>query len=160
MKKIVLALIVALMGTTVMNAQQHRRHEMTPEQMVAKRIERLDKALSLTEEQKAEITKIYTEEMKAMPKDRPAKMERGQQPDEAAMKARHEAMKARRDATNASIESLLTPEQAAKFAEIKTHQGKRGHGHGKHGFKGPRRGDGKSMPQEGCGKKCAGCQKD
>ena len=158
MKKIVLAMIVALMGTTVMNAQQHRRSEMTPEQMVAKRVERLDKALSLTENQKAEITKIYTEEMNAMSKERPAKMERGQQPDEAAIKARHEAMKARRDATNASIESVLTPEQATKFAEIKNHPGKRGHG--KHGFKGHRRGDGKTPPQEGCGKKCAGCQQD
>ena len=74
MKKIVLILTVALMGITVMNAQPPRRHEMNPEQMVAKRVERLDKALSLTEEQKAEITKIYTEEMQAMPKH-PEKME-------------------------------------------------------------------------------------
>ena len=57
MKKIVLALTVALLGTIVMNAQPPRRHDMSPEQMVEKRVERLDRALSLTAEQKAAITK-------------------------------------------------------------------------------------------------------
>ena len=156
MKKIVLILTVALMSITVMNAQPPRRHEMNPEQMVAKRVERLDKALSLTEEQKAEITKIYTEEMQAMPKH-PEKMEKGQRPDESSMKAHGEAMKARRDATNAKIESLLTPEQAAKFAEIKDHEGKRGHG--KNGPKGPRWGDDRKSPREGCGKNCDCCSR-
>ena len=57
MKKIVLALIVTLMGTIVMNAQPPRRPDMNPEQMVEMRVERLDKELSLTAEQKAEIVK-------------------------------------------------------------------------------------------------------
>ena len=156
MKKIVFAMIVALMATTVMNAQPHRRSKMTPEQMVAKRVERLDKALNLTETQKAEITKIYTEEMKAMPKHH-ENMEKGQRPDESAMKAHWEEMKARRDATNASIESLLTPEQATKFAEIKNHMGKRGHG--KHGPKGPHRGGDKGFSKGDCGKDCRCCDK-
>ena len=63
MKKIVLILTVALLGSIVTNAQQHRRPDMTPEQMVEKRVERLDKALALTAEQKTEITKIFVEEM-------------------------------------------------------------------------------------------------
>ena len=73
MKKIVLVLTVALLGTIVMNAQPPRRPDMNPGQMVEKRVERLDKALSLSEAQKAEITKIYSEELESMGKDRPAK---------------------------------------------------------------------------------------
>ena len=155
MKKIVLALIVALMGTIVMNAQPPRRPDMNPEQMVEKRIERLDRELSLTAEQKAEITKIYTEEFKARSKDKPdmsAMKERGEKPDEAMMKARQEQMKAERDAVNAKIEALLTPEQAAKFAQMKQHEGKRGGFGGHHGPKGgPRDGN-----HKGCGCCCQG----
>ena len=147
MKKIVLALIVALMGTMMLNAQPPRRPDMNPEQMVEMQVERLDKALSLTAEQKAEITKIYSEEFKAMGKEKPAMRERGEKPDEATMKARQEQMKAQRDAVNAKIEALLTPEQAAKFAQMKQHEGKRGHG----GHHGPKDGG-----HKGCGNCCQG----
>ena len=128
MKKIVLMLIVALMGTMMTNAQPPRRHNMDPQRMVEKRVERLDKALGLTAEQKAEITKLYTLEMEAMSKDRAARKEKGDKPDEAVMQANREKMKAQHEATDAKIESLLTPEQAKKFAQIKEQRGKRGHG--------------------------------
>ena len=129
MKKIVLALTVALLGTIVMNAQPPRRHDMSPEQMVEKRVERLDRALSLTAEQKAAITKIYSDDMQAKAKERPAKKERVAKPDEETMKANREQFKAHREAVNAQIEAVLTPEQAAKFTEIKKHEGRHGRGH-------------------------------
>ena len=128
MKKIVLMLIVALMGTMMTNAQPPRRHNMDPQRMVEKRVDRLDKALGLTAEQKAEITKLYTLEMEAMSKDWAARKDKREKPDEAVMQANREKMKAQHEATNAKIESLLTPEQAKKFAEIKDQWGKRGHG--------------------------------
>jgi len=127
MKKIVLVLMVTLMGTMMMNAQPPHRHDMTPEQRVEKRIEQLNKALSLTEKQKTEITRIFMQEMEEMHKDKPAVKEQGKKPDEAAMQAHREKMKAQRDATNAKIEALLTPEQAAKFAQMKQREGRRGH---------------------------------
>ena len=155
MKKIVLVLTIALMGTFVMNAQPPRRPDMNPEQMVEKRVEHLDKMLSLTADQKAEITRIYIEEMEAMSKDRPVKMDKGERPDEAAMKAQHEQMKARREASNAKIEALLTPEQAAKFAELKKEDGQRGprHGHDK-GRMGPGDGPKRGPGHDGCCKDC------
>lgn len=79
MKKIVLALIVVLMGTIAVNAQP-RRANMSPEQMLKLRVDRLDKALTLTEEQKAEITKIYSEEMESVEKDNAAFNKRGEKP--------------------------------------------------------------------------------
>ena len=155
MKKIVLILMVALMGSFVMNAQPPRRHDMNPEQMVEKRVERLEKMLGLTADQKAEITRIYTEEMKAMQNDRPVKMDKGETPDEAAMQSLRDQMKARREASDAKIEALLTPEQAAKFAEMKNEHGKRGprHGHdmGHKGHKGHKKGP---KHDGGC---CNGC---
>ena len=156
MKKIVLVLMIALMGTIVTNAQPQRRHG-NPEQMVKQRVERMEKALNLTEEQKAEITKIYMAEMETMAKERPAKAEQGQRPDEATMKAMREKMKAQHEATSAKVEALLTPEQAAKYAEFKQHEGKRGHGkkHGgpRHEGARPERGHGGCNGCDGCGSK-------
>lgn len=156
MKRFVLILSIALMGTMVMNAQPQRHHG-TPEQMAEQRVERLDKALSLTEAQKAEITKIYKEEMELMGKDHPqqvAKGEKREKPDEATMKARHEKMEARRAATEAKIEALLTPEQATKFAELKKDGGKRGHARPHDGQRG---GAKKASRDEGCNG-CNGCK--
>ena len=54
MKKIVLVLAIALMGIAV-NAQSPRHHngDGNPEQMVERRVERLDKALQLIAEDAA-----------------------------------------------------------------------------------------------------------
>ena len=157
MKKIVLMMIVALMmGTMVTNAQpQHRQHR-DPQRMVQQRVERLDKALGLTDEQKAEITKVYTQEMEAMSKDVPAQMSNGEKFSEEAMKAKREKMSAQRQATNAKIESLLTPEQAAKFAQFRDQQGKRGHDK-QH----DRRSDAKHGPKKGLAQdgNCCCCDK-
>jgi len=98
--------------------------------MVEKRVERLDKELSLTEEQKVEITKIYTEEMETMRKSKASRDENAGQMDDAEKKSRHEQMENQRKEINARIEALLTPEQAQKFAQMKEHKGRRGH-HGR-----------------------------
>ncbi len=119
MKKIVLILTVALLGSIVTNAQQHRRPDMTPEQMVEKRVERLDKALALTAEQKTEITKIFVEEMQSTRAERAKRQVDGTGEDAAARQARHQQMQAQREATDAKVVSVLTDEQAAKYAEIK-----------------------------------------
>lgn len=142
MKKIVLVMIVALMGIA-MNAQQPRHHKDhgSPEQMVERRVEKLAKVLELTEVQKAEVSKIYSQEMETMKQEHRSMSPEGQQqarPDESARKARHEQMKARRAETDAKIEALLTPEQATKFAEFKQHRGERGHRHDA-GHKSPKR---------------------
>ena len=135
MKKIVLALAIALLGAFMMNAQPPRHAGADPGQMVQQRVDRLDKALSLTEAQKVEITKIYTQEMEALHNSRPATQEASH--DESAMEAQ-------RQAVNASIEALLTPEQAEKFAQFKDRKGQRGQGKrlGRpHDGKGPRQQD-------------------
>ena len=150
MKKIVLVLMIALMGTVVMNAQPPKRHGMSRGNGIEQRVEKLEQALELTVEQKAEITKIYTQEMEAMGKERPAEMKNGQEPDRAAMEAFRSRMQAQREATDAKIESLLTPEQAVKYAELKAQREDKGHGP-RH--KGPRD-ESRKGPHNGC---CCDC---
>ena len=72
MKKIVLVLLVALMGTTMMNAQPPRGAGM-----IQDRVAHLEKELSLTKEQKAQITEILKEGMSQMKTDRP-QMKKGE----------------------------------------------------------------------------------
>ncbi|MBO4802939.1 MAG: Spy/CpxP family protein refolding chaperone [Muribaculaceae bacterium] len=150
MKKIVLVLTVALMGIA-MNAQpprQHRGHD-NPEQMVQHRVEHLDKALSLTDAQKAELTKILMQEFESMKPEQPPVAnaeEKPQRPDESVMKARREQMEARRAETEAKVKAVLTPEQVTKYDELKQHEGKRGHGHHHDGDRRPPKHDGCNCP--------------
>ncbi|MBR1552287.1 MAG: hypothetical protein IJ632_08235 [Muribaculaceae bacterium] len=138
MKKIVLTLMVALMATAMMNAQGHRHHggqrEMrSPEKMIEMRVERLDKALNLTAEQKRAITDLYKQEFEA----RKAQGEMNK--DSKKERPSKEQMKAQRDATDAQVEKLLTGEQQAKFAQFKQEEAKHmkgGHGPKHHGAKG------------------------
>lgn len=151
MNKIVLVLTIALMGLVV-NAQPPRHHHQgSPEKMIEKRVNGLEKALGLTEVQKAAITQIYTEEMEAMRKGRQEQATQGdkrERPDKEAIKARHEKMDAQRAATDAKIEALLTPDQLTKFAELKKrHQDKRALGRPHGGKKGLKKGQ---APGENC----------
>ena len=145
MKKIVMTLMVALMATAMMNAQGHRQHggqrEMrSPEKMIEMRVERLDKALNLTAEQKRAITDLYKQEFEARKAQRDmTKDDKKERPSKEQMEARREQMKAQRDATDAQVEKLLTSEQQAKFAQFKQQEAKHmkgGHGHKHHGPKG------------------------
>lgn len=160
MKKIVLALAVALMGTIVMNAQPPHRPGMDKGQMLEKRVERLEKELNLTPEQKAEILRIYTEEMESMRQAAPSRGQGFEPGDDAAMKTRHEQMQKQRQETNARIEALLTPEQAEKFAQIKDRGVRRGHrpgmGHpGRHDGERPHGPKGQKPDCPGCHCNCA-----
>lgn len=155
MKKIVLVLAVLLLGNVVTSAQEHRRPGMNPRQTVEQRVQRLDKELTLTEEQKAEITRIYTEEQESMRKAMSSRKEQGAQGDESMMKAHREKMQSQREATDAKVKSLLTPEQASKYDQLKQRQGRRG-GHHK-GAKGPK---GNSKKPQECEGNCQCCEKE
>lgn len=120
-KKIVLVMTVVLLGSIVMSAQPQRHGSKDPARMAQRRVERLDRQLNLTDEQKREIANILIEEMQSMP------AQSSERVDEATMKSRREQMQSRRAQTDARIEALLTPEQAAKYAEVKRHEGPDGH---------------------------------
>ena len=134
MKKTFFAMIIALLAVATMSAQpQGRQHHpkdgMNPEKMIEHRVAMLDKALSLTPDQKTAITALYTEqsqkmraEMQQMRADKQGK----EQPKPEDMQARREAMKAEQEAVDAKVAALLTDEQKVKFEEIKAKQNERG----------------------------------
>ncbi len=80
-------------------------HMMTPE----KRVEMIDKDVTLTDEQKTALTTYYTELDAQRKANRP---EEGTRPDEETMKAQ---MKADREAEQAKLKEVLTDEQYAAY---------------------------------------------
>ena len=140
MKKTFFAIMIALLTVATMSAQpqDHQRgdkHGMNPEKMIEHRVNQLDKALSLTPEQKTAIVAIYTEQHQMMRDEmqqmREAKQDKGR-PNAEQMQARREAIKANQEATDAKVAALLTDEQKTKFEQIKAKRGERAP-RGRHG---------------------------
>lgn len=137
MRMILTLAIVALMSMT-MSAQRHKglRGDMSPEKRVEQRADRLAKDLSLTDKQRAEIKQILNDEAEQMRANRP---EGEGKRDRAHGKEMMEKMKAQREATDAKIAAVLTPEQQAKYEEMKANRPERPQGrpggkrHGKGG---------------------------
>ncbi len=84
------------------------RGEMTP----AKQVERLNKQLSLTDEQQEALTTFYTEQQSAREANKPTE---GTKPDEDTMKAN---MEAEREAEKAKLKEILTDDQYTKYEEM------------------------------------------
>lgn len=159
-KLIMMALMIAM--TTAMSAQtdfqgprmmHQQRKQMTKEEMVSRRVERMDKELNLTDKQKKEITAILNEDFKDMPSAEQLKAKR-----EEAQKKR-EQMKARREATDKKIADVLTPEQQEKFKNMKQHRGGKGHGHHHKMHKDFKKGDCCQKKGDCCQKKPDCCEK-
>lgn len=171
MKKTLLTMVVALCAAITLQAQDARfhregRHNMDPMKGVEMRVNQLDKELTLTADQKAKITQILTEEAKAHQAKMGEMHKDGNKmkPTQEEMKAHREKMQAHHDEINAKIEALLTPDQKAKFAQLKEH-GPKGH-HGMRGGHGKRHADMKekgccgAQENECCGKKCDAAEKE
>lgn len=129
MRKIVLALIVALMGTVAMNAQPPRSAAM-----LKGRIDQLEKVLNLHPDQKTKITEVMKDEMARLEKERAEAKAEGSD----KMSFRSGAREAFA-VIDAKIEPLLSPEQLEKYKEFRAQEqkmgqeGSRGHGHkGRH----------------------------
>jgi len=146
MKKTILVVLMAIVATTAVTAQesdQRERRGDNSEKRVERQVKRLDKKLQLTDEQKLQIKEIYSEFDKA---------------DQARKEQMRLQERKDREALNGKINSILTDEQKAKFADMKSKEKdamhKERHG-GKKGFgraNGPGRGHGPGrMEREGFG---------
>lgn len=129
MKKTILIALMAIVATSTVVAQEvsekKERHNRDGEKRIERQMKRLDKKLALTDEQKAQIKDYYTE----FDNLKKARMEQMRQQEEADRKA-----------LDGKIQSILTPEQQSKYAEMKEKEkemktdgkrdGMRGRGHG------------------------------
>ncbi len=144
MKKTLLLALMAVFATTAVTAQDMEqrgdRRGMDPEKRIEKQVGRLDKKLKLTDEQKQQLKEYYGEFDKAQM----ARMEQVRLQE-----------KKDREALDGKINSILTEEQKAKYAEMKEKdkemwkEGRKGFGQGQghrsgrgHGGFGPGRGHG------------------
>lgn len=60
MKKLIMAMLIAVSMVQSASAQDNNRQRMTPQQRTEQRIQKLDEKLSLTDEQKNKIRDLYT----------------------------------------------------------------------------------------------------
>jgi len=107
MKKTALMILVAILATTTVTAQDKEQREHRgpdPAKFIEKQVKRMDKKLQLTDEQKEQLKEFYGEFGKAQQ----ARMEQMQQME-----------KRDREALNGKIKSILTDEQKAKYDEMK-----------------------------------------
>ncbi len=122
MKKVIAILILALGFVFTANAQEKKRKNLTTDEKVAKRVEKLTTDLALSDAQVQQITPLINEgvlEREAMKAKRKAMKEQGKEPTEeerAAFKAKREERKLY---YKGEMEKILTPEQIEKLEKMK-----------------------------------------
>ena len=61
MKKLIMAMLIAVSIVPTISAQDNNRQRMTPQQRTEQRIQKLDEKLSLTDNQKSQIRALYAD---------------------------------------------------------------------------------------------------
>lgn len=117
-----------------------RAERLDPAQMLDRRVSFLTEQLQLSASQQAQVRSILSEEQTAMQALRPRRDADAPRSDERPDSARRDSVRAQmqsiRQRTNQRLESVLTAEQRAKYAELqKSMQNRRG---GRGGFDRPR----------------------
>lgn len=59
MKKLIMAMLIAVLMVPTISAQENNRQRMTPQQRTEQRIQKMDEKLSLTDDQKKQIRELY-----------------------------------------------------------------------------------------------------
>lgn len=98
MKKLIMAMLIAVSMVQTISAQDNNRQRITPQQRTEQRIQKMDEKLSLTDEQKSKIRDLYADFNKQKyPKEK-----------------RKEAM----EKLIADITAVLTPEQQVLYKQL------------------------------------------
>lgn len=149
MKKIIFlaTTLFMVLAFTVQAQDRQPREKLTPEQQATRTVERLNKELTLTDKQQADLKKFYTESFTQRAKT----MEKNRDNREAM----RETMKKDREATEAQLKKVLTEEQFKKYQENEKKRmqqrqnrgGQRGPGMGQGGQRGPGGQGGGNRPQ-------------
>lgn len=105
MKKLIMAMLIAVFAGQSVSAQNNMRQRMSPEQRMEMRIDRLDKKLSLTDEQKTKIRELYTDFDKQ----------------QVSREQRREAM----EKLNTNIKAVLTADQQKLYDEMQKEMAER-----------------------------------
>jgi len=115
---VALMFLITLAGAL---AQPEPGQRASKEQMVARRLEKIDAAVKLNPDQKAKIKIILEDEMTAMEKNMIVHHQSGQRQDFEQIKAEMEKV---RDAANTKIRAILTEKQQVAYTKFLTDEGK------------------------------------
>ena len=118
MKKLFLSLTILLTSLTI-SAQGMR--QFNPEDMAKRQVERIKEACATTDDQYKAIYDLFLAQTQVQKAEMDSLMASGQPP-----RFDREAMQKRREATNAEIKKILTPEQYAKYEEMQKARRNRG----------------------------------
>ncbi len=127
MKKRAIWLFAAMALATGLSAQDRPqekkdRPQMTQEERIQARVESLNKELSLTDTQKQELTKIFTDQAEKMKTMRSTAKRDTTANNEEARKAAGEQFKKMQEETNAAIKKTLGDEKYEKYQELQKKQ--------------------------------------
>lgn len=99
MKKLTIALIVAIFAIQAVSAQEETHQKMTPQQRTEMRIKKMDERMTLTDDQKTQIRTLYADFNK--------------------QKHPRDQRKAAMEKLIADIEVVLTPEQQKIYKQMR-----------------------------------------
>ena len=149
-KIVSLTLLMSIFCAGISFAQQQGQQEQkvkpTPEERAAKRVEMMKESLNLTPEQVAKLQPVQTQFAKDQERTR------------KAAKENQKEMKAQKEAYDAQLKSILTPEQYQKYQEqhkdTRRDGGKQGKGNkgGQQNRSGKGSHQGKPAQKQGCSK--------
>lgn len=112
MKKLFVTLAIAAIGITSAFAQNTPKQKLTPEQKAETNTARLQKELALTADQKQKVYALELDKFKQT-----EEWHKKSHEDRKAQKEQHKALK---DASDAKLDQVLTPDQKKKLDAIKT----------------------------------------
>jgi len=111
---LLMSVLFAGMTFAQQQGQKTPRVKATPEERAAKRVEMMKQSLNLTPDQVTKLQSVQTEFAK------------NQDQAQAAKKGNQQDMKAKREAYDAQVKSILTPEQYQKYQDQRTSMIKKG----------------------------------
>ena len=120
-RRIIGLIAIALIGSmTILSAQRGQKQKVTPEERAAKQTERLTQDLGLSPAQAEQVHALHL----AQAEEKAAARANGTKKGKSGKKGKGKN-KAAREAFNAEMQSILTPEQ---FATLKKGKGRKGKG--------------------------------
>ena len=109
---IVVILMIFVGLTATASAQQDKKSTKTPEEIAAKKADKLKSSLALTDEQYKQVYSVFLENVNR-------KMAEKESMKELDKEARKEVKKKRKEETRAKLQSILTKEQMEKLEKMK-----------------------------------------
>lgn len=136
MKKLFIMMMVAMVSLTSFAQQQggRQRREFNPEETATRRADQVKEAAKISDEQYKKVYDLFLKQAQESQARMKAAQEKGERP-----QFDREAMQKERDAQNAALKEILTPEQYEAYEKAQRERMQRGFNRGQGGGRGGNR---------------------